>query len=266
MPRALPICALALLCAALVGGCGKRDETGAPVEPPDAGDRRLATQRLREIGTAMHRYHDTEGGLPTNRPGTHGRPALSWRVVILPHFADAATAELFRKFKLDEAWDSEHNKKLIPKMPDVFASPGKDSTAGMTHLRSFTGGAAVMPIVKEPSGRGRFLLAHIPDGPSYTLMVAEAGEPVEWTRPDDLPFPDASAPLPKLGGVFRDGFHGLMCDGGVYFFPASLSEPSVRALITIAGNDRPGKDAENVIHKPDPEQPFGTPGHPATRR
>ncbi len=265
MSRTRALGALALFGGLLAGGCGKTEpEAPAPATPADAADKRLATKRLREICTAMHRHHDTHPGLPTNRVGPDGQPALSWRVVILPYFEDAETAKLSREFKMDEPWDSEHNKKLIPKMPKVFASPGKEAAMGMTYLRSFTGDAAVMPVGKV--SRGRLLLSDIPDRASHTLMVVEAAEAVEWTRPDDLPFPDVTSPLPKLGGVFNGGFHGLMCDGSVYFFPASVSEPSVRALITIAGNDRPGKDAEDVIHKPDPEQPMGTPGRPATRR
>ena len=32
--------------------------------------------------------------------------------------------ELFKEFKLDEPWDSEHNKKLLARMPKVYAIPG----------------------------------------------------------------------------------------------------------------------------------------------
>src|SRR5438552_697134 len=69
--------------------------------------------------------------------------------------------------------------------------------------------------------------AEITDGTSNTLVVAEATEAVEWTKPDDLPFvgfaggPNPPA-APKLGGVLPGGFHGLMCDGSVHFFPATL--------------------------------------------
>ena len=31
--------------------------------------------------------------------------------------------DLYKEFHLDEPWDSEHNKKLIEKMPPALASP-----------------------------------------------------------------------------------------------------------------------------------------------
>ena len=76
-------------------------------------------------------------------------------------------------------------------------------------------------------------------------MVAEAAEPVEWTKPDELAFNDVPAgpaggqtfPVPKLGGLFDGGFHGLMCDGAVRFYSATLSEKKLRALITVNGGE-----------------------------
>jgi hypothetical protein len=46
---------------------------------------------------------------------------LSWRVRMLPYLDEQ---ELYEQFKLDEPWDSDHNKQLIEKMPRLFASPG----------------------------------------------------------------------------------------------------------------------------------------------
>ena len=41
-------------------------------------------------------------------------------MLILPFLEEG---ELFNQFKLDEPWDSENNKKLIEKMPRVYAAP-----------------------------------------------------------------------------------------------------------------------------------------------
>ena len=43
-----------------------------------------------------------------------GKPGLSWRVAILPYLEQDT---LYKQFKLDEPWDSPHNKKLIRQMP-----------------------------------------------------------------------------------------------------------------------------------------------------
>jgi hypothetical protein len=46
---------------------------------------------------------------------------LSWRVAMLPYLEQDV---LYRQFKLDEAWDSENNTKLIASMPKVYAPVG----------------------------------------------------------------------------------------------------------------------------------------------
>ena len=61
-------------------------------------------------------YASRSGGdVPT------GKALLSWRVALLPFLEEN---ELYKQFHLDEAWDSDHNKKLLAKMPRVFAPPG----------------------------------------------------------------------------------------------------------------------------------------------
>jgi hypothetical protein len=59
---------------------------------------------------------------------------------------------------------------------------------------------------------------------------------VPWTKPADLPFL-ADKPLPKLGGMFKDGFHVASADGAVFFVPRRFNEKTLRALITVAGGE-----------------------------
>ena len=74
------------------------------------------------------------------------------------------------------------------------------------------------------------------DGTSNTLMVAEAAEPVIWTKPDDLAF-DPDKPLPKLGGHFPGGFNAAFMDGSVRFLHQTMSEKTLKALITRNGGE-----------------------------
>jgi prepilin-type processing-associated H-X9-DG protein len=76
----------------------------------------------------------------------------------------------------------------------------------------------------------------ITDGTSNTIMVAEAGEAVIWTKPDDLAY-DAKNPVPKLGGIFETGFNVAMCDGSVRFLKPDIDEKLIRALITPQGGE-----------------------------
>src|SRR5581483_2163049 len=57
---------------------------------------------------------------PTTLYDKEGRPTLSWRVALLPYLGEEA---LYKEFKLDEPWDSLHNKKLLKKMPKALQAP-----------------------------------------------------------------------------------------------------------------------------------------------
>jgi hypothetical protein len=69
------------------------------------------------------------------------------------------------------------------------------------------------------------------------LLLVEAGESVPWTRPEDLPF-EADKPLPRLGGLFTDGFHAAFCDNSALFIPRAIPEDRLRALITWNGREK----------------------------
>ena len=83
--------------------------------------RGICTNNLKQIGRGMHIYHEVNGRLPPAAiTDKDGKPLLSWRVAILPYVEQQA---LYNKFKLDEPWDSPHNKALIEEMPAVYACP-----------------------------------------------------------------------------------------------------------------------------------------------
>src|SRR5688500_14843053 len=92
-----------------------RAEAAGPVT---ANQLKQSANHMRLIALAFHQYHDAYTVLPTNQLGKDNSPLLSWRVQILP-FAEQEA--LYKQFKLDEPWDSEHNKKLIGRMPALYA-------------------------------------------------------------------------------------------------------------------------------------------------
>src|SRR5262249_40256468 len=103
--------------------------------------RAQSANNLKQIGLALHNYHDTMGNFPPAAiVDEQGNRLLSWRVAILPYIEQV---ELYKQFKLDEPWDSDHNKKLIAKMPKTYALPNKMSKPGETHYRVFVGNGAL---------------------------------------------------------------------------------------------------------------------------
>jgi hypothetical protein len=195
--------------------------------------RQISQNNLKQIAIAFHNAHSTYGGFPTGIADKNGKLGLSWRVAILPFIEQD---NLYKQFKLDEPWDSEHNKKLITKMPATYAAPGITSNSH-TYYRSFSGPDTVMPAARRQATPGQTVigipLTAITDGTSNTLLVAEAHDPVIWTKPEELPYEAGKAP-PKLGGgVFADGFNAAFCDGSSRFFKADLDPTTIGNLINI---------------------------------
>jgi Protein of unknown function (DUF1559) len=201
----------------------------AKLPPPTGAELRKSKNNMKMIMLAMHNYHDVTGAFPTNVVDGNGKAILSWRVHLLPYLEQDA---LYKKFKLDEGWDSANNKKLIEEIPDIYAPIRvKTKNKGETFYCGFAGETAVF----EPGVR--LTLVGVTDGTSNTIGVAEAGEPVFWTKPDDIPY-DASKPLPKLGGQFDGDFYIALCDGSVQFVYSSDWNPDeFRMALTRAGGE-----------------------------
>jgi RNA polymerase sigma factor (sigma-70 family) len=113
---------------------------GAKAEPTErkasSTQRKRSLNNLKRILLAFHNYHDAYGYFPTDIRDKTGKPILSWRVAILPYIEQNA---LYQQFKLDEPWDSEHNLKLLAKMPDVYRVGFEPRGATHTYYQVFTG-------------------------------------------------------------------------------------------------------------------------------
>lgn len=180
---------------------------------------------------AMHSYGTEHGRLPPAVVyGADGRPLHSWRVLLLPYLDEN---ELFKQFRLDEPWDSPHNIKLLDKMPSVYAPPsGKAGLVPPYHtvFHVFVGKGAAF------EGKEGLRWEDFTDGPANTFLIVEAGEPVPWTKPEDIAY-DPDGPVPPLRCIFRDGFRAGMGDGRRTWVPKETSEAAIRAQITRNAGD-----------------------------
>jgi hypothetical protein len=196
----------------------------------------LAKKNLRTMVVGLQNYADQFKGRmpPPALIDKNGQRLLSWRVLILPYVGHKA---LYEQFHLDEPWDSEYNKKLLPKMPAVFSSnlPG-DKKTHETYYQAIVGPGAAF----EEGKQLRFP-ADFSDGVSNTIGVVEAAKAVPWTKPEDLLY-DPNKPLPQFGAVFNGDFHAAFLDGSVILISKKGDEKELRIIITRAGGEPAGSE------------------------
>jgi hypothetical protein len=90
-------------------------------------------------------------------------------------------------------------------------------------------GTAVPAFVK---GETTMFPASFVDGTSNIILIIEAGNPVPWTKPEDLRFAD-DEPLPELGGLFPNVIHAAFADGSVHTLTKNYNKKQLRLAITV---------------------------------
>jgi hypothetical protein len=192
---------------------------------------------MKQIGLAMHNYHDTFRDFPAAyNEDDDKKPLLSWRVHILPFIE---SQNLYEQFHFDEPWDSEHNRQLIAQMPEIYKAPGSKAGAGKTNYLGVVGEDGVF---SPPQRTGKFPpgigMRNITDGTSNTVMVVEASDDaaVIWTKPDDFE-PNAEQALKVLIGLRKGGFLAGFCDGSVRFISESIDPQILKAVFTRSGGE-----------------------------
>jgi len=227
-------------------------------EIPDVGGDNFAklvkaAGNLALIGVALHSFHDQYHHLPPAvLVGPDGKPWHSWRVLLLP-FLDEN--QLYDQYQWNEPWDGPNNKKLIEKMPSVFADPTYgDNKEHFTHFVAITGDGMAFAAegaqcdgkklnLVESKGRER---SDFIDGLSNTLVIGPAGPDrrIPWTKPEDITIGNQ---FPGLGE--KDGFPlpfkssggdaGLFLrgDGMAKAILGAVDNDGFRSLLTISGGE-----------------------------
>lgn len=194
-----------------------------------------AKARLQKIGRAMQRYHKQHRRFPRHGSDHNGKgKGLSWRVHLLPFLGHQ---KLYRQFKLDEPWNSPHNRKLIARMPAAYRH-NEPLAAGKTSLHVFVGRDAPF------GGQGPGIrIADVTDGTSHTVLAVQAGrgKAATWTAPGGIVFNRGEDPWEELGRL-PHGLLAVMLDGAVRRISKNAERDSLSNLIQHADGLTVGDD------------------------
>jgi hypothetical protein len=191
--------------------------------------------QFKEMTIAMINYHESKKHLPASAAirDKDGNPLLSWRVAILPYLNEE---KLYKQFRLDEPWDSPHNRALIDKMPAVYADPDSKlnelSRAGKT---TYQVPVAAETIFHSQEGTQ---IRDITDGTSKTILIMEVdpSRAVEWTKPQDYEV-DVQNPLKGVARVDRTVFTAGFADAHVEAIRVDAEPAKLRGLLTRDGKE-----------------------------
>ena len=194
----------------------------------EAARRAQSSNNLKQIGLALHNYHDTNGSFPPAVvTDANGQPLYSGRVLLLPYMEKQG---LSQQFKWNEPWDSPNNQPISQKMMTVFIDPSNPNPKpGQTDYLFVTGKGTVFEAGVSTKIR------EITDGTSNTMIVVEVrNSGVSWAEPKDL---DISQPMALPPGNHPGGNIAAFGDGSVRFLSKALPAQTVRDTATKAGGE-----------------------------
>ncbi len=229
------------------GESSPRAGAAEAAQPEDAAKlaRNMARSRLnlRQLALAMHNYADTYGMFPLAATADkNGKALLSWRVALLPYLEENG---LYRQFKLDEPWDSPHNKKLLSKMPAVFTPPGvKTRQPYSTFYQVFVSAA--------PGGGGGGAGANVPPGGGGASGAPGGSAPMSGGAGGA---PGGSAPM--AGGAPGGNWAtAVFVKGRAVRFPAHITDGTSNTILIVeAGNAVPWTKPEDLHYAADEPLP-----------
>jgi hypothetical protein len=207
-----------------------------------AAARVQSENNLKQLGLAMHNYHDANGCLPvaympmSSQPGGSPQQGMSWRAALLPYIEQSP---LYNQIQPQQAWDSPANQMVQSTVVKTYQEPGDTTTPTQTSYQVFVTAAGKKPhsAFNHPTDKPpavRWVDFH--DGAPKTILIAEAPTAVPWFKPQDMTF-DPDQPPPPLGYHFGSESLLLMADASIKRAPKSPNAVALKAYITRDGRE-----------------------------
>jgi ribosomal protein S27E len=192
-----------------------------------AAKRMNSMNHLKQLGIALHSYHDVHGCFPPAVVNdAQGNPLYSGRVLLLPYLEQSG---LYERFDKSKAWDSPENLPISQTMVPTFLDPAR--TTGNAYRSDYvfvTGQGTVFEANRKVN------IAEIVDGTSNTVAMFETSQgPTSWAEPSDW---DVSS------GTLPPGNHErvrlfLYCDGSIRPVDHATAQQFIRAITSRNGGE-----------------------------
>ena len=190
---------------------------------------------LKQIGLALHSYHDAYGSFPpAYTVDSEGRPLHSWRTLLLPYLEHS---NLYQQIDFSKPWNDPVNAAAFETSINIFQCPSSSIPKNHT---TYLGVSGPDSFFNATAAR---IISDITDGTSNTLTVVEVpyDQSVPWMAPQDA---DEASILQltensKLAHTY--GYQGLIADGSVRFISARIDRSTLGALLTISADDVGGE-------------------------
>ena len=180
---------------------------------------------LRQIGVALHNYHDVHGSFPpAYLADGDGRRSTSGRALILPYVDSQSIAN---QYDTSSPWNAKVNRPLVNMGPSVFRSDfGEPNSAVETSFVLITGPGTAF------EGDKAVKVADMPNGISNVAIAVEVrSSGVMWSEPRDLPIDELGDLLQSGKLLGQNGMVSvLMADGSVREIHINQASAQLRAM------------------------------------
>lgn len=200
--------------------------------PPRAGRRTLCKNSLKQIGLALHNYHDTYGSFPpAYTVDADGARLHSWRTLLLP-FLDQEI--LYETIDLTKPWNDPANQEAFDTILAVYQCPSAFLDSPVTTYLALTGEEFAF------DGASSRMLSDFSDGTSKTVMIleVETAKAVHWMSPEDISGSYLAELNENMDLSHAPGTHALFVDGSVRWLGVDTTVKTREALATIAGSEK----------------------------
>jgi len=206
-----------------------------------AARRTQSKNNLKQIGLAMHNYHDVYSMFPPGGIYTkNDEPYNAWMTSLLPFVEQA---NLYSQIDVNQPWTAPKNQPIFQSVIPAFLNPNigpeVSKVVGGFGASHYAGNSQVL------KNNGSVSFNKMTDGTSNTILAGEvSGGFMAWGDPENRRDPAnglGTAPNQFGGPAAQRGVQMLLADGSVRFISENINPQTLKALASPDGKEQVGE-------------------------